>query len=214
MHNVIKWVVAILLFSSHCVWAAETALVTALKGEVKLVDGKGGKTPIQAFIKLHDGDILQLGDAVRLQIAYFQRARQEVWLGPGNIEIGAVESKTTMGRLQLQTQQLPLQLAKQLAKTPAPDGRGEVVALRTRSIAPSVSIAQVQQTYREMRAKAESGDRNPELYLLSAYFELKEYDGVHNILGQLDDSNPGDLEIRILKSLYSRAINNAKMMAK
>lgn len=214
MRIVIRGLMTILLLASPCAWAAEAALVTALKGEVVFEDGKGGKTPLQAFIKLHDGDLLQLGDAARLQITYFQSARQETWLGPGNIEIGAVESKAAMGQFRPQIQQLSLQLTEQLAKTPASDSRGKIAALRTRSIAPLASLEQVQRAYREMRAKADSSDHNPELYLLSAYFELKEYDRLRNILGQLDGNFPGDLEIKILKSLYSKAINNAKMAEK
>jgi len=212
--RIIRGLMVVLLLVSTGVWAAEAALVTALKGEVEIEDGKGGKTPLQAFVKLHDGDRLQLGNAVRLQITYFQSARQETWQGPGNIEIGAVESRVAMGRLRPQTQQLSLQLAKQLAKTPASDGKGRVVAPRTRSVAPLASLEQVQRAYREMRAKAGSNDHNPELYLLSSYFELKEYDRLRNILGQLDGDFPGDLEIEVLKSLYTRAINNAKMAAK
>lgn len=214
MRIVIIGLTAALLIASHGALAAEAALVTALTGMVELEDGIGGKAPLQAFIKLHDGDLLQLGDATRLQLTYFQSARQETWTGPGNIEIGAVESKAATGRLRPQTQHLSLQLAKQLAKTPASDSRGKVVVPRTRSIAPSDGIEHVQRAYQEMRAKAESNDRNPELYLLSAYFELKEYDRVRDVLSQLDGSYPGDLEIKILKSLYFRAINNAKMAAK
>jgi len=214
MHDVFKWLMVLFLLFSPGIWATEVALVTALRGEVGINNGSGVKTPLQAFIKLHDGDTLQLGDASRLQIVYFQGARQETWLGPGNIEIGATESKTAAAISQPQTQQLSLQLVKQLSKTPTIDSRGRIAAFRTRSIAPSDNLEQALRTYQEMRAKTEANDRNPELYLLSVYFEFKEYGQILNLLTQLDRSYPGDLEIRILKSLYVKAINNAKMAAK
>ncbi len=212
MLNYIKWLPAFLVFSSYGVWAGEVALVTALRGEVEVENGSGTKAPLQAFTKLHDGDTLQLGNATRLQIVYFQSGRQERWQGPGNVGIGAAESTATAGMPQ--TQQLPLTLVKQLSKTPTIDSRGKIAAVRTRSIAPSGSIEQAQRTYQEMRGKAEANDRNPELYLLSAYFELKEFDRVRDLLAQLDGNYPGDLEVRVLKSLYVKAINNAKMAAK
>lgn len=214
MRIIINCLAALFLLSSSAVWAGEAALVTALKGDVGLEDGTGGKAPLQPFIKLHAGDMLQLEDAARLQITYFQSARQEIWVGPGSLEVGTTESKAVIGRLQPQTQQLSMQFAKQLAKTPAADSRGKVTTLRTRAIATTDSIDRVKQTYQEMRAKAQHNDRNPELYLLSAYFELKEYDQVRDILNRLDSEYPGDMEIKILKSLYAKAINNAKMGAK
>jgi len=214
MRNFYKWLMVIFLLCSPCVWAGEVALVTALKGEVVIDNGIASNAPLQAFTKLHDGDTLQLGDASRLQIVYFQSARQETWRGPGNIAIGAAESKTGTGISQPQTLQLSLQLAKQLSKTPTIDSRGKIAALRTRSIAPSGNLEQAQRNYHEMRVKAEANDRNPELYLLSAYFELKEYERVRDLLTQLDGNYPGDLEIKVLKSLYAKAINNAKMAAK
>lgn len=214
MRDVFKWLMVIFLFSSAGVWAGEAALVTALRGEIGIDNGSGIKAPLQAFIKLHDGDTLQLGETARLRIVYFQGARQEIWLGPGNIQIGATESKAVAETLRPQAQQLPLQLSKQLSKTPTIDSRGKVAVLRTRAIAPPVGLEQAQQTYQEMRAKADANDRNPELYLLSAYFELKEYERIRGLLTQLDGSNPGDMEIKVLKSLYLKAINNAKMAAK
>lgn len=214
MSIISKWLIAFLLLFPSAAWAEEVALVTTVKGEVKIGEGIGGKTPLQAFIKLHDGDILQLGDAARLQITYFKSAAQETWMGPGNIVIGAGQSKAAGGRLQPQTQQLSMQFAKQLAKTPTGNSRGNVVTFRTRSIGPSLSVEQVKRAYHEMRANSELNDHNPELYLLSAYFEIKEYDLVRVTLNQLEGRYPDDSEIKILKSLYARAINNAKMAAK
>lgn len=214
MRILINWLMALFLLSSSCVLAEEAALVTALKGDVAIEDGKGGKAPLQVFIKLHAGDVLQLGDAARLQVTYFKSARQETWVGSGSLEVGTSESKAVMGRLQPQTQQLTMKFAQQLSKTPATDSKGKVTTVRTRALAPFENIDHVRQTYQDMRAKAPANDRNPELYLLSAYFELKEYDQVRDILTRLDRDSPNDMEIKVLKSLYARAINNAKMAEK
>jgi hypothetical protein len=210
----IRLAVFFLVLASSTAWAAESALVSSLKGEAWLSDSNGGKAPLQAFIKLRDGERLILGESARLQLTYFRNARQEVWQGPGIITIGPAESRAEPGRLQSQTRQLPMQLASQLAKTPAPNSQGKTVALRTRSIAPPESLERIKKTYLDMRAQTPTEDRNPELYLLSAYFEIKEYARVREVLRQMDASNPGDMEIKVLKSLYARAINNASQAAK
>ncbi|MDP2783631.1 MAG: hypothetical protein Q8O38_03405 [Sulfurimicrobium sp.] len=214
MHIFLKFLMAVFLLISSPGWAAEVALVTAIKGDVWLGDETDGMTPLQAFIKLRDGDILQLGDKARLQLVYFQSNRQETWSGPGNVEVAVAQGRMVAGMPSLQTQQLSPQLAKQIARTPAPDSKGKLAALRTRSLALAESLGQVQKTYQDMRARVASSDRNPELYLLSAYFELREYDRIQEALRQLGESYPGDLEIKVLKSLYVKAISNAKMAAK
>lgn len=214
MHIFLKFLMAVFLLISSPGWTAEVALVTALKGDVWLGDETDGMLPLQSFIKLRDGDILQLGDKARLQLVYFQSNRQETWSGPGSVEVAVAQGRMVAGMPSLQTQQLSPQLAKQIARTPAPDSKGKLAALRTRSLALAESLGQVQKTYQDMRARVASSDRNPELYLLSAYFELREYDRIQEALRQLGESYPGDLEIKVLKSLYVKAINNAKMAAK
>lgn len=214
MHIFLKFLMAVFLLISSPGWTAEVALVTAIKGDVWLGDETDGMLPLQAFVKLRDGDILQLGDKARLQLVYFQSNRQETWSGPGNVEVAVAQGRMVAGMPSLQTQQLSPQLAKQIARTPAPDSKGKLAALRTRSLALAESLGQVQKTYQDMRARVASSDRNPELYLLSAYFELREYDRIQEALRQLGESYPGDLEIKVLKSLYVKAINNAKMAAK
>lgn len=214
MQSVLKGLALGLLFSSSLAWSAESALVTSLKGEVWVEDGGGNRAALQTFIKLREGEQLLLGDGARLQLAYFNSARQEAWQGPLGITVGSAESKADAGRQPPQARQLSARLASQLAKTPAPDSRGRVVALRTRSIAPPETLERIKQTYLGMRAQTDNSDRNPELYLLSAYFEIKEYERVREVLRQMDAGSPGDMEIKVLKSLYARAINNASMAAK
>lgn len=214
LRTLLKILIAVLLLISSTSWAVEVALVTGVKGEISLENEGGGQSALTVFVKLREGDILHLGEHAHLQLVYFQTARQETWSGSGVIEVNGAQGKVVTGMPVRQIQQLPQQLAKQIAKTPAPDSKGKFAALRTRSIAPPESIAQIQRAYQEMRAKAAASDRNPEIYLLSAFFELKEYDRVHEIFRQLDLSDPGDFEIKMLKSLYTKAINNAKMAAK
>ena len=58
------------------------------------------------------------------------------------------------------------------------------------------------------------GHHVPELYLLASYFELREFDKVETLLQQLGEKSPDDQEVKVLASLYKRAIGNAKMAEK
>lgn len=208
------FLVAVLALISSACGAVESALITSIKGEVVFEDSAGNKAQLPGLVKLNHGDILHLGDHARLQLVYFHSARQETWSGPGSVEVDGAQGKVVSGAPLLQLQQLAPQFARQISRTPAPDSKGKFAALRTRSVAPLESITQVQRTYQDMRAKVIATDRTPEIYLLSAFFELKEYDRIQEIFRQLDNSDPGDLEIKMLKTLYGKAINNAKMAAK
>lgn len=209
-----KWLWIALLFSPPALYAADAALITASSGEVSVMDGKGGKTFLVSFTRLQEGGVLQLGNHARLRLVYFQGGQQETWQGPGSLEVGAAASRVVSGAPHSNNQSLSIQLIRQIAKTPTPDSGGKVAVLRTRVMAPSSGIEQVQKTYQDLRGKADPGDRNPELYLLSAYFEIREFDRVHEVLSQLDGSYPGDPEIKLLRSLYGRAIDNARVAAK
>ena len=72
------------------------------------------------------------------------------------------------------------------------------------------TLESIERNYADLRQKADPGDRNPELYLLSGYFELREYERLERLLAQLGEKAPNDLELRTLKALYARAINNAR----
>ena len=50
--------------------------------------------------------------------------------------------------------------------------------------------------------------------MLASYFELREFDKVETLLQQLGEKSPGDQEVKVLASLYKRAIGNAKMAEK
>ncbi|HCC53729.1 MAG TPA: hypothetical protein DEQ20_02195 [Desulfobulbaceae bacterium] len=214
MSIICKGLIAFLLLFPSATWAAESALITAVKGAVWVEDAKHEHIALRTFIKLHEGDNLQLGENASLQLIYFKSANQETWLGPGNIVIGEDKSKAITTQLQPQIKHLSTQFTTQLAKTPTTDSRGKIAVVRTRAFGPSANIEQVKRTYIDMCAKSEANDRNPELYLLSAYFEIKEYELVRETLTQLEARYPDYPEVKLLKSLYAKAINNAKMAAK
>lgn len=192
--------------------AGEVAMVTALSGTAELhTPGASAATPLQAFVKLHEGDRLTLNQPVRLQLVFFANGTEQLWQGPGELQVLASGAKAADAGLQPQVRQLPRVLVQQLAKTPAPDGQVKAGMVRLRSMPSGGTLESVENNYAQLRSKADATDRNPELYLLAGYFELHEFDKLKQLLSQLDEQAPGNSEIAVLRSLYMRAINNAKM---
>ena len=204
------WIGAALLLLSAGTWAVEVGLVTALSGTVKLQEEKSAVSELKPFIKVREGDRLTLQGNARLQLVFFDGGRQETWQGAGALEVGGVSSKAVIGGLQAEVRTLPAILVKQLSKTPAPDGSVKTGMIRMRSMPSVVKPEELEQNYAELRKQVEASDHNPELYLLASYFELREFDKLEGVLKQLREKSPGDAQIAMLNSLYSRAIKAAK----
>jgi hypothetical protein len=185
------------------------ALVTKVEGDVVLMSPKD-QALTEPFIKLREGDVLRLGADGAVTLTFFESGRQESWKGSGSIKLGAEQSQATVGSPLLNIRQLPVNLVRQLARTPAPDTDGKVGMMRLRSIPTSEALAKLERTYGEMQAAAAPGDRDPDLYWLSGLFELHEYDRLEKEMHRLAEANGDNPEIRVLNKLYARAIGEAK----
>lgn len=208
------WWMVWVAFVSAGAWGAEVGLVTAVSGNVRLQEDKAAASALKSFVKLRAGDRLTLEGASRLQLVYFDGGRQETWQGAGQLEVGAVASTAVKGGLQPEVKTLPAILVKQLSKTPSPDGNVKAGMIRMRSMPSGGTLESIEKNYADLRRQAEADDRNPELYLLASYFELREFERVERLLKQMNEKTPNDLELRTLNALYARAITNAKMSAR
>ncbi|MFZ4536248.1 hypothetical protein [Propionivibrio sp.] len=202
--------VALLALVSLGATAAEVGLVTAVSGNVKWQEEKAAASELKPFVKVREGDRLMMEGTSRLQVVYFEGGRQETWQGPVALEVGNGSSKTVKGSLQPEVRTLPAILVKQLSKTPSADGNVKTGMIRVRSIPPYDRLETVEKEYAEMRKQADASDRNPELYLLASYLELREFDKIETLLKQLNEKTPGDPDLASLNMLYTLAIREAK----
>jgi hypothetical protein len=207
------WVLGV-VFVSAGAWAAEVGLVTSVSGSILLQEEKAAASALKPFVKVRAGDRLTMEGAARLQLVYFDGGRQETWQGAGQLEIGAAASTSLKGGQQPEVRTLPAILVKQLSKTPSPDGNVKAGMVRMRSMPSGGTLESIEKHYAELRRQADAGDRNPELYLLAGYFELREFERVERLLKQMNEKTPNDFELRALNALYARAINNARMSAR
>jgi len=204
----------ILALVSFGALAAEVGLITAVSGNVKLQEEKSAASELKPFVKVRERDQLMMEGSSRLQVVYFEGGRQETWQGPVVLEVGNGSSKTLQGSLHPEVKTLPAILVKQLSKTPSPDGSVKSGMIRMRSIPPYEKLETVEKNYEEMRKQADAKDRNPELYLLASYLELREFDKLENLLRRLNEQGSGDQDLAALNMLYTRAVSEAKSAGK
>jgi hypothetical protein len=201
-------VIGLLFVGCSQVWAAEVALVMSVQGRVLRL-GDAAPAPVEAFVKLKEGDRLNLDKDARLQVVYFQNGRQETWLGPGRLDLSLTEGKAS-GLPPAQVKQLPLVMAKQLARTPALDSHGRGGVTRLRAVRSPDALATLESTYQEFRTQAGRDDLAPEVYLLSGLYEMREMDRVDKVLADLQLDWPNNPEAALLISLYRKALKNAR----
>ena len=174
-------ILTLLMLSSTHAWA-DAAMITQLGGDVSISVG-GNTQRAVPFLKVATGDKLTLGNGARVQIVYFGNGRQEVWSGNGQVEVGSLDSKST---LKPAVSQLPPLVVNQLAKTPAAGQQGKTGMVRVRSLTNPDAASHLDKQYKELKASLPADDTTPEVFLLSGLIEIKEFTRAKEVLGGLD----------------------------
>jgi hypothetical protein len=153
--------VALFLFSSAALAqtsSPDVGLVTKLNGEA-VYWNKGQKKPIpvQAFMKVREGDNFKLAKDGALTLLYFAGGRQETWKGPAIFMAGAAESAVKDGKKQAspEVKTMPVSAIQKIAAAPFLQSRSG--ATQTPRMAPGRSGATVSKSM----APPERGGASP-----------------------------------------------------
>ena len=206
-----RWLIAalVLLATQAGCFAAETvALITGMQGKVVRLDA-AGQDILQPFEKLKVGDVVELQDNARLRLVFFSSRSEETWQGSGRLEIEARQAKgSKLPAPQIRI--LPEVIVRQIAKTPGLATQQPAGSVRLRSIAAADTVSRIEDEYARMRQESAADDLNPEIFLLAGMFEARQYDRVDTVLAQMTANHPGNFEVTVLKSLYRKAMQDAK----
>ncbi len=211
MRRALSWLLAALALAMAAAASAqsgEVAMVTLLQGSVTRSSSLG-KQPVEPFTKLRHGDLLVLDRQAKVQIVYFESGRQETWLGGGRLEITKAES-TAFGLPPAEVKVLPAVMVRQIVKTPTLDSQSRGGMMRLRSVATAADVEKIEENYRRMRLDAGGKDINPDLYLLSSMFEIRELERVEQALADLQQRQRGNPDIGSVVALYNQALRNAR----
>lgn len=187
----------------------DTAFIIRIEGTVSRLTAQGEEA-VESFTRLKRGDRLAFASDAWAKIFYLGNGRQETWRGAGRLEVDASESRAS-GLAAPELRQLSPGVVRQIARTPSTDAAASPQpAGRTRAIGSFGGTAQVEATYRRLRLEAARGDLDPELYLLSGLFELREFDRIEQVVAELRKSRPNDPQVGMIVALYKKAIRNAR----
>lgn len=200
--------VGLMLLAGGQAWAAEVALVMSVQGRV-LRQATPAPLAVETFVKLNEGDRLNLAQGSKLQLVYFESGRQETWSGPGSLDLTPRQGKPN-GMAAPELKQQPLTLTKQLARTPALDGQSRGGVTRLRAMQNPEAVARLESGYRELWSTAAAADLGPEMYLLAGLLDMRELDRVEKVLDRLQRDGPKNEQAALLVSLYRKAVKQAR----
>src|SRR5205823_4825151 len=86
-----KWLISLLLpLTSGIVLAqgADVGLVNMVSGDVTFVPQAGNPGKVQPFMKVRDGDRINVAAGGQVRVVFFEGARQELWSGPASFRAG------------------------------------------------------------------------------------------------------------------------------
>ncbi|MCX8087255.1 MAG: hypothetical protein N3C63_10210 [Rhodocyclaceae bacterium] len=203
------WFVCLICALACTAFAQEDrgALITALEGKATLVKGIE-KRPLAPFERLEAGDVVSLEQG-KLTIVFFLTGRQETWQGTGKLEVGPGEGKGS-GLPAPEAKTLAPFLVKQIARTPTLLAQGRAGVMRLRAIATPEAIAKVEETYKRLRMETPAEDLAPEMYRLSALFDMKAFEALDVAVKELEVSRPNHNEAKLLANLYRKALKNVQ----
>ncbi|MDD3530274.1 MAG: hypothetical protein PHS77_10405 [Gallionellaceae bacterium] len=189
---------------------ASEVLVTLVKDtDCRYLDN-GAWPAMVPFMKLNSGDRLKIGPACTVQLLYTANGRQETWVGSAEVVVGETASQAE-GGAQPAVRQMPTAALARLARTPAllTDMRARTGMVMVRSGGMLEKLRDIEALYEDMRAAALPEDVTPELYLVSALYELELYRDVEEIIADIVARQPDNAEAQAILDNLRRVLNRA-----
>jgi len=202
--------------------AQDVGLVIQLTGEVRCTGAESKKAlPASAFMKIRQGDRLELESAATLKLVFFSSGRQESWIGPAVIQVDAKAGRAK-GKTQPAVQQLPPRASREVRQIPEilqrsltmtrpgslthrgaslDPGPAEVVAP---SKADLEEIAAAEKLYEQMRSELPEDDITPELTLIGLLDVLEQYDRALQVAHKALARQPDNPRLKDLIQVLSR----------
>jgi hypothetical protein len=175
---------------------SDAGLVNQVAGAVSYTGAEGAARPVQAFMKVREGDRISLPAGASVRVLFFRGSRQEAWKGPASFRVGRVQGEAGTGTAEVSV--LPSAVPMKMARLPEliQSARLGGVTVRGRPPRPSLTaeeqaeLVQARGNYGVLRAQAGSDDNTPELYMISTLQELGLFEEMSPMLDELSRHQP------------------------
>ena len=187
--------------------ANDVGLINHLSGDVSYTSGSS-TDKAKPFMKLREGDRVNVAPGAQLRVVYFQGGRQESYAGPASFTAGTQQSTVQSGA-QPQVSTLPSGVPQKISQTPeliqiAKLGRSGGVAVRGNPPTPRLTpqqqaeVRQARQTYEQLRQSAPADDITPELYLYSVLQDHLLYNDMKGVVSEMQRRQPSNPDVAVM----------------
>ena len=184
---------------------ADVALVNVVSGDVTYVPQAGTPGKVQPFMKLRDGDRIDVAAGAQVRIVFPEGARQELWAGTSSFRAGKTAAEAISGKA-AETTYLPAGVAQRMARVPeliqfAKLGGSQLRGLTRQqkaSLDQQTTLAQARAAYEKMRKDAPADDISPELYLYAALYEFLVYGEMKAVVAEMRRKQPDNEDAKAL----------------
>src|SRR3989442_15627961 len=189
--------------------ANDVGLINHLSGDVSYTSGSS-TDKAKPFMKLREGDRVNVAPGAQLRVVYFQGGRQESYAGPASFTAGTQQSTVQSGA-QPQVSTLPSGVPQKISQTPeliqiAKLGRSGGVAVRNvpgavpERLTPQqqAEVRQARQTYDQLRQTAAADDITPELYLYSVLQDHLLYNDMKMVVSEMQRRQPSNPDVAVM----------------
>lgn len=192
-----------------CAQAPDVGLVNMVSGEVTFSSPSGAPGKVQAFMKVRDGDRIDLASGGQVRVVFFDDARQERWAGPASFRAGKKGAEPLSGKA-AEIAKLPIGVPQKIARVPElmayaksqPLGgiqvRGGITPEQKASLEQQAAVAEARATYEKLRASAAADDITPELYFYSALHEYLLFDEMRPVAEAMLRKQPDNEDLKAL----------------
>jgi hypothetical protein len=185
---------------------ADVALVTLLSGDVTYVSRSGTSSEVKPFMKVREGDSINVAAGGQVRIAFFEDSRQELWSGPAAFKAGKAAAESISGKAAAITN-LPAGAAQHMTRIPEIVMSAKLGGIKVRGMAQreqeagadqQSTLALARSAYARMRRETSADDIAPELYLYAALYEFHLYDEMKPVVAEMLRKQPGNQDAKAL----------------
>lgn len=184
---------------------ADVGLVNLVSGDVTFAPLSGAPGKVQAFMRVRDGDRINVPQGGHVRIVYFEGARQERWNGPSAFRTGKTQGEPINGKA-AEVQNLPASVPQRISRVPELMQNAKLGGIQVRgltgrqqaSIVQQETVREAKVTYERMRKEMPADDITPELFLYASLEEFLLYEDMKGVVDEMLKRQPGNEDVKAL----------------
>jgi hypothetical protein len=181
---------------------ADIGLVNLVNGDVTLASPSAQKIKVTPFMKVREGDRVDVGAGAQVRVVYFEGARQERWQGPASFRAARLQSTPITGG-PIEVAALPASVPLRIARVPELVQNAKLGGIQVRSAqalrrVEDNALAEARVTYERLRKDLPGDDITPELFLYSTLNEYQLYEDMAPVVAEMQRKQPDSDEVKLL----------------